>query len=197
MRLAIADPTYPPIRAAHPRNDKPRASFWYGDAKLMGHGRKADNHPGAAEWDNPERHRALLEQLEAGYDGWAIATAHDGLSAYTDSNGELPRGCRVMIWHKPNSVATASRLRNVWEPVIIKLPVGRQSSRHMGGQIDDLLVATAPRVGFAGAKPLEWTRWVLACLGYNRETDTVEDLFPGSGGVTEALAQGDLFGGAA
>lgn len=189
MRLAIADPPYPPIRAAKAKNDKPRASFWYGDAKLMGHGRKADNHPGAAEWDKPERHRALLLQLEEEYDGYAIATAHDGLSAYTDDRGELPRGCRVMVWVKPNSLATASRVRNVWEPVIVKLPFGggRQSSILMGGQINDVLVANRPSIGFAGAKPPEWTNWILSVLGYDPTTDTVDDLFRGSGSVSDAL----------
>lgn len=188
MRLAIADPPYPPIRAAHPRNDKPRASFWYGDTKLSGDGRRADQHPDAREWDDPARHRALLVQMEDEYDGWAIATAHDGLPCY----GELPRGARVMIWHKPNSPATASRIRNLWEPVIVRPPIDRMSSRLMGGQVPDLLTATAPRVGFAGAKPATWTRWVLDALGYDAETDTVDDLFPGSGAVTAALAQGTL-----
>lgn len=190
MRLAIADPPYPPIRAAHPRNDKPRASFWYGDNFLtsgQGVGR-ADHHPEAREWDLPETHRALMERLETEYDGWAIATAHDGVPVY----GVLPRGCRVLIWHKPNTIGTASRIKNVYEPVIVKVPVGRQSSRLMGGQIPDLLTATAPRKGFAGAKPLAWTRWVLSALGYDPETDTVDDLFPGSGSVADAIAQGEI-----
>lgn len=195
MRLAIADPPYPPIRAAHPRNDKPRASFWYGDSmQTSGQGvGRADHHADSREWDDPARHRQLLEELEAEYDGWAIATAHDGLPAY----GVLPRGCRVLIWHKPNTMGTASRVKNVYEPVIVKLPIGRQSSRLMGGQINDVLTATAPRSGFAGAKPPEWTRWVLSVLGYDAATDTVDDLFPGSGSVSAAITQDTLFSGGA
>ena len=191
MRLAIADPPYPPIRAAHPRNDSSRARRWYdadyrktGDAKNGG----ADHHVGAGEWDSPARHRALLEQIDSEYDGWVIATAHDGLPCY----GELPRGARVMIWHRPNGGAGAARIRNVWEPVICKPPVSRLSSRLMGGQLPDLLTCPSPRYGFAGAKPPQWTRWVLDALGYDPETDTVHDLFPGSGAIAAAASQGVL-----
>ena len=151
MRLAIADPPYPMLRAAHPRNDSSRARRWYDDSyRKTGDARFAsDHHENAAEWDDPARHRALMEDLEARFDGWAIATAHDGLPVY----GELPRGARVMIWHRPNAGAGASRLKNVWEPVIIRPPADRISSRLMGGQVPDLLTAAAPRTGFAGAKP--------------------------------------------
>ena len=192
MKLAIADPPYPPLRAAHPRNDSSRARRWYGDPAYRMAGtnstRKADVHHDAAEWDDPARHRALLIELEASYDGYAIATAHDGLPAY----GELPRGARIMVWHKTNSVGTANRIKNVWEPVIVKPPADRISSKLLGGQIPDLLSAAAPRTGFAGAKPAAWTRWVLDALGYDPEVDTVADLFPGSGAVAAAVAQGVL-----
>jgi hypothetical protein len=43
-----------------------------------------------------------------------------------------------------------------------------------------------------GAKPQAWTRWVLDMLGYNPETDTVDDLFPGSGAIQKELNQGVL-----
>lgn len=184
MRLAIADPPYPPIRAADPKNDTSRAGRWY-DARYRKTGdavRAADHHPLAGQWDHAATHRALLLELDASFDGWAIATAHDGLPAY----GELPRGARIMIWHRPNAGAGASRLRNVWEPVIVRPPLSRISSRLMGGQIPDLLTAASPRYGFAGAKPPEWTRWVLAALGYNPELDEVTDVFPGSGVVARS-----------
>lgn len=189
-RLAIADPPYPPIRAAHPRNDKPRASFWYGDS-LPTSGTnmpRADAHASSRDWDEPARHRALLEQLERGYDGWAIATAHDGLPCY----GELPRGARLMIWHRTNGGVGAARIRNCYEFVILRPPPDRLSSRLMGGQLPDVLTCPSPRTGFAGAKPIEWTRWVLDALGYDPDTDILDDLFPGSGSVTAAVSQGVL-----
>lgn len=44
----------------------------------------------------------------------------------------------------------------------------------------------------AGAKPAAWTRWVLDCLDYDPEVDELHDLFPGSGMVAAAAAQGVL-----
>ena len=76
--------------------------------------------------------------------------------------------------------------------MIVRPPTDRLSSRLMGGQIPDLLTCPSPRVGFAGAKPPQWTRWVLDMLGYDAETDVVTDVFPGSGMVAAAIAQGVL-----
>lgn len=47
-------------------------------------------------------------------------------------------------------------------------------------------------IGFPGAKPAAWTRWVLDALGYDPETDELVDLFPGSGSITAAATQGVL-----
>ncbi len=54
--------------------------------------------------------------------------------------------------------------------------------------VSDVLVCPQ-RGGFIGAKPTEWTAWVLDCLSYDPDADTVADLFPGSGAVTDAVAQ--------
>jgi hypothetical protein len=59
--------------------------------------------------------------------------------------------------------------------------------------VSDVLTAN-PAGGFVGAKPPAWTHWVLDALGYDAAADTVADLFPGSGGVARAIAQGRLFG---
>jgi hypothetical protein len=42
--------------------------------------------------------------------------------------------------------------------------------------------------GFVGAKPDEWTQWVLDAMGY-QDGDTVDDLFPGSGAVSELIGK--------
>ncbi|MDQ0647296.1 hypothetical protein QFZ53_001492 [Microbacterium natoriense] len=69
MRLAIADPPY-----------LGRANRWYGSGRghRGGVGRAAA-HEAASEWDDPATHRALVERLEAAYDGWAIAAAADSV----------------------------------------------------------------------------------------------------------------------
>ena len=139
------------------------------------------------------RHRELLDHLVAEFDGWAIATSPDGIAAY----GTLPVGCRIMAWVKPNAIPGAHRLRSMWEPVLLYPPEGRRSNRGGAGAVPDVLTCPAPRVGFHGAKPPEWTRWVLAALSHD-PGDEVVDLFPGSGSVADALSTPSLdFGGIA
>lgn len=180
MRFAIADPPYPQLVAAG--GTKRRASRWYGSG-LAASDRPADFHPDAAEWDDPATHRALLERLLGEFDGWAIATSPDGIAAY----GPLPAAVRIMAWVKPNGQPGAHRLRSCWEPVILYPATGRRSNRGGAGQVADVLTARAPRAGFPGAKPAEWTRWVLDALSYNPDTDSVADLFPGSGAIASAV----------
>lgn len=63
MRFAIADPPY-----------LGRASRWYGDGRGHGGGRgRADFHPEANKWDDPAAHVRLIEDVNARFDGWAIA----------------------------------------------------------------------------------------------------------------------------
>lgn len=190
MRLAIADPPYPPIYSE--RFDaaggearvvsRSRSLRWYGDGSR---GRNdpapADFHPEAGKWDDLGAHRQMMLDLIDNYDGWAIATTPDGLGAY----GPLPISARVMAWVRPNGMPGGGRLMSRWEPVIVFVPEARRA-RTSGMLVSDVLVAAAPRIGFAGAKPAEWTRWVLDALGYAPGEDTVTDVFPGSGSVTAA-----------
>lgn len=187
MRLAIADPPYPPrfterrdlAGGAARVTVRSRARRWYGDAFRGGH-RAADLHPQASEWDAPARHRRLLDDLVRDYDGWAIATTPDGLDHYRP----LPIGCEVLAWVKPNGLPGGGRIRGTWEAVIVFIPYERRRGR---GAVPAHLVASHRPVGFAGNKPEAWTHWVLDALGYDPEDDTVADLFPGSGAVQRAV----------
>lgn len=176
VKMAIADPPY-----------LGRAVRWYGPGgRGAGGGRgRADEHAGAAEWDNPDRHRDLVRELRAGYDAWAIAAAPDSLGLYL---AEAP-DARVLIWHRRNAPPSGARVRSCWEPVIMSTPARAYGSGVPGSDVLDL---PGVRAGFAGAKPAGWTRWVLDCLGYDAERDTVTDLFAGSGAVTAELLQGVL-----
>lgn len=185
MKFAIADPPYPPFVGSG--GSKNRASRWYGDRQRGKKDRPADRHPEAAEWDDPARHRLLLEELAAGYDGWVIATSPDGIAAY----GPLPVECRIMAWVKPNAQPGAHRIGSKWEPVIVYPPAGRRSNRGGVGMMSDVLIEPMPG-RFIGAKPPAWTRWVLDAMSYDPETDDVTDVFRGSGAVAAAVAQGTL-----
>jgi hypothetical protein len=172
MRLAIADPPYPPNLLA--RHRKMRSTRHYGE------------HEDAAEWDDPERHRQLVKDLDRDYDGWALATSLDALVAVYPP---IPRGVRLMIWSKSRPMPGPSRISSSCEAVIVRMPEGRRSGPPL---VPDLLRTAAPNHGFVGAKPPAWTRWVLDALGYDEAKDVVFDLFPGSGAVTWAIRQGEL-----
>lgn len=180
-RLAIADPPYPPFTGVGGR--KNRASRWYGTGQRSTKDKPADLHVGADEWDDPQRHASLVEELCDTFDGWALATSADGLSVYP-----IPSACRVMVWVKTNAMPGAHRIRNSWEPVIVYPPVGRRSNRGGVGSTPDVLTCAAPRIGFIGAKPDQWTRWVLSAMTY-QPGDAVVDMFPGSGAVARVLSE--------
>lgn len=193
MRLAIADPPYPPIfserfdsASGDPRIvTRSRAVRWYGDPNASATA-AADYNPDAGRWDDITEHRRLMLDLIDQYDGWAIATTPDGLEAYRP----LPIAARVMAWVRPNGMPGGGRLMSRWEPVIVFVP---ESRRARGVKVSDVLIASSPRIGFAGAKPAEWTRWVLDALGYAPGADELVDVFPGSGSVA-AAADGMLVG---
>jgi hypothetical protein len=188
VRLAIADPPYPPNLLADGHGRQTRADRWYADRPpgRKAHGndyRAADHHPDAAAWNDPARHRALLLELGEAFDGWAIATSWDGPHTVY---APLPVGCRVLIWHRPRALPTGHRIQSNYETVIVYPPTDRRSSRG-ARTTPDVLTCTVPAKGFAGAKPVEWVRWVLAAMGYDPATDTVHDLFPGSGAVSRVI----------
>ncbi len=199
MRLAIADPPYPPqaserydTASGEPRIvTRSRARRWYGDGTRARGERPADFHADAGEWDDPRRHRLLLDQLLDEFDGWAIATTPDGLRCYEP----LPVPCRLLVWVKRRAMPTGHRIASMWEPVIVYPPRERRARAADRGvrlaQVPDVLTCSPPGAGFAGAKPEAWTRWVLDALGHEPD-DEVVDLFPGSGAVSRAIEQAVL-----
>lgn len=176
-KFAIADPPY-----------FGRAKRWYGEGGCgNGHGKgQADNHPEAHIWDEPEAHLKMLDDLMANYDGFAIATSVMGLNVYLQK-ADLRQGSgfRLAIWHKPTSAPSGSRLRNVYEPVLIYIPEDRRGYAK-GKRIDDLRTINIKPNGFIGSKPSEWVHWVLDLMGAEKD-DQIDDLFHGSGAVTKAI----------
>jgi hypothetical protein len=188
-RLCIADPPYLGV-----------ANFWYGDGALHGQAsagfrprggnvKKADYHPEAANWDDPESHRQMVERLQSDYDGFAIAMKVSSLWHYLQWVQPGP-GVHVCAWTKPNAMPTNAHPFRAWEPVLIKVPEGRRAGGRELVTLD--WITSGVQATFAGAKPPRWTRWVLDMLGYDPETDTVDDLFHGSGAVSAEVAQGVL-----
>lgn len=179
MKLAIADPPY-----------LGRADRWYGAGRGSGrvvnnrgrNGRKPDFHPQAAEWDFPDKHVEMINELSKNYDGWAVAGAAASVGLLLSAAPEA----HLAVWVRPNAMPGGSRLINTWEPVVIMVPSGRLS-REKGTSVRDALVAPVLPQGFLGSKPPAWTNWVLDMLGYQPAEDSVTDVFTGSGAVTRTL----------
>jgi hypothetical protein len=158
VRFAYADPPYPG-----------QAKRWYG------------NHPDyAGEVDHAE----LIDRLCRDYpDGWALSTSS---AALADVLALCPP-VLIAIWHVTNrNLRGNGRWELNWEPLIIN--GGRQD---YGSAPITSATLTAGSPGrddrFPGAKPPAFTRWMLSLLGAGPE-DTIDDLYPGSGAVTQAIA---------
>ena len=174
MRFAYADPPYPG-QSAH----------WYA------------KHPDyAGEVDHP----ALIARLESEYpDGWALSTSSlalqyvlslcpaEGVQGFTKAK---VGGVRVAAWfrEKPAPRGT-SRIMVTWEPVIVR---GGRQSHTQGGYVWDTWRSppylAGEKDGFAGSKPPGFAAWVADLLGAF-DSDTLVDLFPGSGAIARELRQ--------
>lgn len=168
-RLAYADPPYPGLSARY-----------YGD------------HPDyAGEVD----HAALLDQLTA-YDAWALSTSASALPYVLSL---CPPGVRVAAWFRGSRHNSQAGIpQQAWEPVIYAGQIVRKPSRTADGdvfrhggtrRVDALVHVARPRTTdpdrVIGAKSATFARWLFDLLGATPD-DTLDDLFPGSGGILRA-----------
>lgn len=192
VKLAIADPPYLGRAQRHygPGASQSRGNFGSGSRRARA-GRKPSRyatteHPEAFLWDIPATHQLLVRELCEKYDGWAVAMWRDSLPTYL---AVAPDAARVAVVEKLRPVPGGSRITTAWEPVLFYVPIERRG-RGTGPAVRDLLRLTeTPDTAHVGAKPPSWTRWVLDVLGYDPATDTVDDLFPGSGRVGDVVAE--------
>jgi hypothetical protein len=159
--------------------------FAYADPPYLGCGKShyGDIHDAAADCDNPEWHRALVERLVTDYpDGWAMSLHTPSLRTILPM---CPDDVRVMAWVKPFcSFKPNVGVAYAWEPVIVR--GGRKRTRQQQTVRDWVDVNITLRKGFTGAKPPAFVWWLLEVLNVERG-DAVDDLFPGSGAVQVAL----------
>lgn len=166
MRIAIADPPY------------------------LGMGKRfyAD-HPDASEWDHPHTHIDLLRRLESDYDGFVLCTLTSTLRILWPLAAE---DVRMGAWVKPWASFKGIRVMYRWEPVLFRVPAGRVKATTGPMTKDWLYQPIATERGLRGAKPDGFTEWCLDLLGYDSDEDTVDDMFPGTGGMGRVAAQGRL-----
>lgn len=167
------------------RADQPLA-LAYADPPYPGHAEDYRDHP---DYGGEVDHAALLAVL-AEYDGWALSTSAEALPDVL----LLCRGleCRVASWHRGVRPGQSRRPHNGWEPVVYH--AARQDLRT--DWISDALYYPAHGMGrltdparCLGAKPAAFASWLFGLLGA-RVGDSLDDLFPGSGGIGRAF---DLF----
>lgn len=168
MRFAYADPPY------------------LGCCRLYGH-----HHPDGQCWDDLATHAALIDHLTATYpDGWAMSAHSPGLRRLLPL---CPEDVRVAAWVKPfHAYKKGVRPAYAWEPVLYR---GGRNAGHpppeKGGKATtpkDFLAANIMlRKGLTGAKPPTVCEWILDLLGHVPDLDDIDDLYPGTGVMTEVL----------
>ena len=169
MKVAYADPPYPGQSAKH----------------------YADHPDYAGEVDHGE----LVERL-SWYDGWALSTSTTALPYVLNQMPDwllpdpwisTPGRVRIMAWVKP----FAAYKRNIkvaysWEPVLVRAARKPEPNRIDGITLRDYIAEPITlRRGVVGVKPERFCWWLFEVLGM-RPDDELDDLFPGSGAVTEA-----------
>lgn len=147
MRLCIADPPYlGTAEMLYGTRDLARLTF----GGSIGQAFKADRHPDAHLWDDPETHREMVEMLCRDYDGWAIAMVPDSLRHYLQW---VPSDVIVAVWHNPRVMPTGRHPRRRWEPVLVKRAEGRKRVLDVSMPVGDVLTCVHSSGSFAGQKP--------------------------------------------
>lgn len=154
----------------------------YADPPYLGKSHYYRDHPDyAGEVD----HAALLETLD-GYDGWALSASATSLPTILR---HAPAGTRVAAWFRGERPAPHDHPLSAWEPVLYQPARPIPAGPGPGRRIDALVYTARPRRAdpdrVIGQKPAAFIWWLFELLGA-RPGDTLDDLYPGSGGVARA-----------
>jgi len=159
--------------------------FAYADPPYYKQGKKLYGklHNQAEVWDAKQAHIDLINKLMTEYpDGWALSCNPADLSWIMQYHQDL----RVCAWTKTFHQIRPTTVQYAWEAVL--LHGGRKNNKRKPMVRDWLSCRIAMKKGLTGAKPLEFNLWILDLLNY-QEGDQLDDLFPGSNGMADALAQ--------
>jgi hypothetical protein len=174
--------------------------FAFADPPYLGRGEYYRAHnPDAMIWNDPETHRALIDRLQAEYDdGWVLCLSERSLRTILPM---CPPEARAAAWisERPRYAGKSVPVRRHFEPVIFcggrdgpnraaDFIVTAQEPMPVGSQ-RYAMDKSAIRAGkvFVGRKPVAFCRWCLDLLGYEHG-DTVDDLFPGTGAMGDAVS---------
>lgn len=163
--------------------------FAYADPPYHKMGKKLYGplHEEASMWDDKDSHLALVSRLCDEYpDGWALSCNPRDLNWLLP---HVPEDSRVAVWTKTYHQIRPTSTQFAWEPVIWRT-TKKDPKRPMVR--DWISGAVTRQKGTPGAKPHYFNRWILDLLVFDHETDTLDDLFPGSGGMALALNEPKL-----
>ena len=164
--------------------------FAYADPPYYKQGKRlyGDHHEEAQVWDDKKAHRDLIKKLVEEYpDGWALSCNPANLSWLLP---ECPEGTRVCAWVKTFHQIRPTTVQYAWEPVLL---FGGRKDNKRSPMVRDWFVGIPTRMkGLPGAKSDAFNDWVLDLLNY-QEGDTLDDLFPGTGGMSKAVSRGRLW----
>jgi hypothetical protein len=163
--------------------------FAYADPPYFGRAHEiyGKHHPNARHWDKKETHVELVEVLCNDYpDGWALSCNSKDLAWILP---HCPEDARVASWCKTWHQIRPTSTQWAWEPVIFRT-IKKDPKRPM---VRDFMISSMQTGRIVpGAKPHSFNRWVLDLLIFNNEEDTLDDIFPGSGGMQLAINEPKL-----
>ena len=157
----------------------------YADPPYPGYAYLYKNHK---DYGGEVDHVKLIKQL-AEYDGWVLHTASVSLANVINcatQAGVTADDYRIFSWVKPFAAFKPNvPVAYAWEPVLVKecrKPTVANSNQVMR---DWLAENITMKRGLTGAKPRNVCWWLFDCLGME-PTDCLDDLFPGTGAVSDA-----------
>lgn len=156
--------------------------FAYADPPYRGQAKRHyASDPNCSEVNYP----VLINTLHLEYpDGWALSCHSPSLKYILSLS---PDTVRTMAWVKPFcSFKPNVNPAYAWEPVIVN--GGRKRTRDQLTVRDFVSANITLKKGLSGVKPPAFCVWLFEVLGLQLE-DTLDDIFPGSGAVTNALAE--------
>lgn len=156
--------------------------FAYADPPYYKQGKKLYGklHPEAGIWDDKATQISLVEKLLDEYpDGWAMSCNPANLYFLL-----ISQDIRIAAWTKTFHQIRPTTVQYAWEPVLFC--GGRKDHKRKPMVRDWTSGVAAKRKGLPGAKPDYFNDWILQLLNF-QPGDDIDDLFPGTNGLSQAV----------
>ncbi len=158
--------------------------FAYADPPYIG--QAARHYKDHKDYAGEVNHKELIDKLVSDYpDGWALSLSAPSLKQILNL---CPDDVRVMIWVKPFHAWKSVTPSYGYEPVIVyggrkRSSYGKESVKALGYK-DWVSANITMKKGLTGAKPERFCIWLFEVLNVE-PNDTLDDLFPGTGIVSD------------